>query len=89
MMKITISHIKNVVIGWNIDVSVEADDGETISFVEARVNGFPEIQETPDDGVSSFDQQITGKGVFPGDNKVEVLARNQNGDERRSEQHWS
>lgn len=88
-MKITISHIKNVVIGWNIDVSVEADDGETISFVEARVNGFPEIQETPDDGVSSFDQQITGKGVFPGDNKVEVLARNQNGDEKRSEQQWS
>lgn len=88
-MKITISHIKNVVIGWNIDVNVEADDGETISFVEARVNGFPEIQETPDDGVSSFDQQITGKGVFPGDNKVEVLARNQNGDEKRSEQQWS
>jgi hypothetical protein len=26
MMKITISHTKNVVIGWNIDVSVEADD---------------------------------------------------------------
>jgi hypothetical protein len=75
--------------GWDIDVTVQAGDGETISFVEARVNGFPEIQETPDDGVNSFDQQITGKGVFPGDNKVEVLARNQNGDESRAEQNWS
>jgi hypothetical protein len=88
-MKISISHIKNVVIGWNIDVSVEAGDGETISFVEARVNGFPEIQEMPDNGTNSFDQQITGKGVFPGDNKVEVVARNQNGDESRGEQQWS
>ena len=88
-MKISISHTKNVAIGWNIDVSVEAPDGETISFVEARVNGFPEIQETPEDGLNSFDQQITGKGVFPGDNKVEVVARNQNGDESRAEQQWS
>ena len=87
-MKISISHTKNVAIGWNIDVSVEAGDGETISSVEARVNGFPEIQETPDDGTDSFDQPITGKGVFPGDN-VEVVARNQNGDESRAEQQWS
>jgi hypothetical protein len=88
-VKITISHSKNPVIGWNIGVSVEGADGETISFVEARVNGFPEIQETPDDLLNSFDQQITAKGVFPGDNKVEVLARNQNGDESRAEQNWS
>jgi hypothetical protein len=45
-------------------------------------------QETPDDGTDSFDQPITGKGVFPGDN-VEVVARNQNGDESRAEQQRS
>jgi hypothetical protein len=87
-MKISISHTKNVVIGWNIDVSVEAGDGETISSVEALVNGSPEIQETLD-GLTEFDRQLTGKGDFPGDNKVEVAASNQDGDETRAEQEWS
>jgi hypothetical protein len=87
-MKINIAHFRNPVTGWDIDVNVQADAGQHISQVRVKVNGFPEIDESPDD-LDSWEEQLIQKGVFPGDNEVEVLVNDQNGDESRAEQKWS
>jgi hypothetical protein len=88
-MKILITHIKNAAAGWNINVSVQAESGQKISDVEVRVNGFPQVREIPKTPLDTWEQLLTQQGVFPGDNKVEVVARDQNGGETRAEQTWS
>jgi hypothetical protein len=88
-MKIAITHARNVLMGWDIDVNVNADNNEKISFVEIRVNGFPEVSETPDGAVDAWEKQLTQQGVFPGDNTVLVLVRDQNGNDTRSKQAWT
>lgn len=87
-MKIKIAHLKNPVLGWDINVNVEADAGQHISQVVVKVNGLPEINESPDD-LDSWEQQLVQKGIFPGDNEVEVVVSDQNGDESRAQQKWS
>jgi hypothetical protein len=87
-MKIAITHSKNPATAWNIAVSVQADSGQKISDVEVRVNGFSEVRETPSAPLDTWEQQLTQKGVFPGDNKVEVAVHDQDGQESRAEQKW-
>jgi hypothetical protein len=88
-MKIDITHSPSRPFGWDINVKITADSGEKITFVEIRVNGFADVDETPDDPVDSWEKQLTQKGSFPGDNTVEVLARDQNGKDTRSKQEWT
>jgi uncharacterized protein YunC (DUF1805 family) len=88
-MKIKISHARNAVLGWDIDVSAEAEAGEKIGQVEVRVNGIREVQDLPGDALDSWDQQLSQKGVYPGKNKVEVAVSDQNGNETSAEQTWS
>ncbi|HKF22295.1 MAG TPA: hypothetical protein VKE93_12050 [Candidatus Angelobacter sp.] len=88
-MKIAIDHAKDTLVGWDIKVTVQADTGENIANVEVRVNDFPEISDAPSDGLNSWEQLIRQKGVFPGDNKVEVLVSDQNDKETRAVQKWS
>jgi hypothetical protein len=88
-MKITIDHARDPLLGWDIKVSVQADTGESIAQVEVRVNDFPEIRDTLSTPLSSWEEQIKQKGVYPGDNKVEVLVRDQNDAETRAMQKWS
>jgi hypothetical protein len=88
-MKIRISHARNPVLAWDIDVSAEAESGEKISQVEVVVNDTPEVQDLPGDALNSWDQQLTQKGVFPGNNKVEVTVTDQDGNETSAEQKWS
>ena len=47
-MDIALSHARNPVLGWDIQVTAKAGDGETITFARIEVNGFPE-----------FDQQVS------------------------------
>ncbi len=88
-MKIVIIHAKNPAAGWNIVVSIQADLGQKIADVEVRVNGFPEVRDTPTAPLDTWEQQLTQQGVFPGDNKVEVMVQDQDGQESRAEQKWS
>jgi hypothetical protein len=88
-MKITIDHAKDPLVGWDIKVSVQAETGESIAQVEVRVNDFPEIRDMLRTPVNSWEEQIKQKGVFPGDNKVEVLVRDQDDEETRAMQKWS
>jgi len=88
-MKITITHIKNTAAGWNINVNVQAESGQKITDVEVRVNGFPVVRDSPSAPLDTWEQLLTQQGVFPGDNKVEVVAHDQKGEEGRAEQKWS
>lgn len=88
-MKINISHTKNPLLGWDIDVSVQAENGQKIGQVEVRVNDLPEVQDLPGDALDSWEQQLIQKGNYPGNNKVEVTVSDQDGNETRAEQKWS
>lgn len=88
-MKINISHTKNAVLGWDIDVSVQAEGEQKIGQVEVRINDVPEAQDLPGDALVSWEQQLTQKGYYPVSNKVEVTVSDQDGDETRAEQKWS
>jgi hypothetical protein len=88
-MKIDIAHARSVPFGWDINVNATADTGEKITFVEIRVNGFAEVDETQDDPVDSWEKKLTQKGIFPGDNEVVVLVRDQNGKDTRAKQEWT
>lgn len=88
-MKINISHTKNPLLGWDINVSVQAEANQKIGEVEVRVNDFPEAQDLPGDALDSWEQQLTQKGVYPGNNNVEVTASDQDGNQTRAEQKWS
>ena len=87
-MKIVIGPPARAVMGWNIDVSVQADSGEKIAQVEIRVNDFPEVRDTLDDPEDSWEQTLMQKGVFPGDNKIVVVVNNDAGKETRAERKW-
>jgi hypothetical protein len=88
-MKITIGKPERAVIGWNVDVSVEADKGEKIGYVEVRINDFRKVEDSPDPAVDSWEQQLVQVGDYPEDNKAEVLIRDQDGNETRAERKWS
>jgi hypothetical protein len=88
-MKIDIAHARSVPFGWDINVNAIASTGEKITFVEIRVNGFAEVDETQDDPVDSWEKELTQKGIFPGDNDVVVLVRDQNGKDTRAKQEWT
>jgi uncharacterized protein YabE (DUF348 family) len=88
-MKIAVTHARNPLMDWDINVKVSADTGEKIAFVEIRINDFPDVDETQDDPVDSWEKQLTQKGVYPGDNKVEVRVTDQNGKDTRAKQEWT
>ena len=88
-MKIDIKHTKNVLRDWDVDVTMNAESGEKISSVEIKVNDFPEVNESQDDSVSSWEKQLTQKGQYPGDNKVVVTVFDQNGNSSVAKQQWS
>ena len=88
-MKITIAHSQSLGAGWDVDVDVEAADGQQISRVQIKVNDFRVVDDTPGDDTESWQRHLVQQGVFPGDNKVEVLANDQDGKESRATQQWS
>ncbi len=46
-MKISISHARNPLLGWDIDVSVQAEDAQKIGQVTVRINDVTEAQDQP------------------------------------------
>lgn len=87
-MTITIQQVRDTLMGWDIDVNVQAGTGETIASVEVQVNGFREEQDTPSDQLNSWAIQLRQKGVYPGDNQVDVLVTDQNGNQTRARKKW-
>jgi hypothetical protein len=87
-MKIVIGPPARGVMGWNFDVSVEAGADEKIEYVEVRVNDFPQVRDTLGDPEDSWQQSFTQQGVYPGENKAEVLVRSVAKKETRAERKW-
>ncbi len=88
-MKIDITHARNPLMDWDIDVKATAEHDEKITYVEIRVNDFADVDEIEDDPVDSWEKQLIQKGVFPGDNTVLVVVRDQNGKDTRAQQEWT
>ena len=88
-MQINISHARNPLIGWDIDVKVQADAGQQISDIEIRINQMQEPIGPLNDGLTSWETQLTSKGVYPGMNRVDVTVTDQNANASSAEQSWS
>ena len=87
-MKVTISPERNPLIGWDITVSVDAGEGGKIAAVEVRVNDFREVNDSFDPPLDSWEKLLSQKGVFPGDNRVDVLVTDDKGKETRTRKEW-
>ena len=88
-MNITINHTKNPAVGWNVDVTALGEAAsEKISQVIVKINGFPEPTETLNPPVKSWHKLYTQKGQYPGDNKVEVTASDQDGNQTSATDVW-
>jgi hypothetical protein len=74
--------------GWDINVSLTADAPQKIAYIEIRVNDFQEVEQTPSHPLDSWETTLRQKGDFLHDNKVEVLVRDQDGNEYRAEHDW-
>ena len=88
-MKVTITPTKNPAIGWDVDVLVSADGGESVAYVEVDVDDFPEVKESVDPPQQQWEKQLRQQGQYPGDNKVLVIVTNDKGDQTRWSKQWS
>jgi len=87
-MDITLSHSRNPVLGWDIQVVVRADNQETITAARVDVNGFPEIDQQISPPLNKWQKSLTQQGQFPGDNKVLVTITNDKGELTTDEDDW-
>lgn len=88
-MKVNIKPTKNPAVGWDVDVAVSADSGESIAYVEVDVDDFPELKEPIDPPEQQWEDHLTQQGQYPGDNKVLVIVTNDKGDQTRWSKRWS
>lgn len=87
-MKITVTPAKNPAIGWDITVSVEADGKERIAEVTTEINDAPEPTDFLKPAVNSYENTYIQKGVFPGNNKVVVTAKDEDGNPTIAVKKW-
>ena len=88
-MTVTSAHAKNPLLGWDISASAKADAGEKIARVQIIINDSSEYDKTFDPPISSWQEQLSQQGEYPGDNTVEVIATNDKGDDTESEDSWT
>jgi hypothetical protein len=88
-MIVTSAHAKNPLLGWDITASAKADAGEKIARVQIIINGSSEYDKTFDRPLSSWQEQLSQQGDYPGDNSVEVIATNDKGEDTESEDSWN
>lgn len=87
-MKIQLTHAKNPAVAWNVDVSVTAENTETIAQVRVRVNGVPGCDDDPEDNTTSWHQLLTQQGQYPGENRAVATVTDQKGNETRAQDRW-
>ncbi len=88
-MTINLTHQRNPLIAWDINVSVTADKGEKITHVLVQVAGIRVWDESVIPPAGSWQRKLTQKGNYPGDNKVVVTATNDQGDDASAVDEWS
>ena len=87
-MTTTLSHQKNPAVGWDISASAKADKGEKIARAQIIVDDFPEYDKTFDPPLSSWQQQLTQQGQYPGDNKVRLIVTNDKDEDTEADDSW-
>ncbi len=88
-MIVTSAHTRNPAVGWDISAAAKADQGEKIARTQILVNGFKEYDRAFDPPISGWQQQLTQRGQYPGNNTVEVIATSDKGEDTESEDSWS
>lgn len=88
-MNASSTHQKNPAVGWDISASAKADTGEKITRAQIVVNGSSQYDKTFASPVSSWQEQLTQQGQYPGDNTVDVIVTNDKQQDTESEDSWS
>lgn len=87
-MDIELSHSRNPLLGWDIQVTVKANAGETIASARIDVNGFPKFDQQISPPLNKWQKTLTQQGQYPGENKVLVAITNDKGDQATDEDEW-
>lgn len=86
-MKIATTHTRNAAIGWDIDITVTAEEHESVSHVSATVNGSPICDEDVP-SASSWHKLMVQKGQFPGENHLVITALDSDSEETTAIDDW-
>ena len=86
-MSVSLSHIKNRAVGWDITAKADAEKGERLVAARVEVNGVTVVNENLN-SVSSWTRTLTQQGVFPGSNRVRATITNDQGDNASAEDSW-
>lgn len=87
-MQIDIKHQRNPALGWDVDVTVSAENKETITHVRVEINGFTRCDESPSSNIRKWHKTLVQQGVYPGENEVIVTAADQDGNDTGAEDEW-
>jgi hypothetical protein len=87
-MDIELSHLRNPLLGWDIQVTAKADDGETITAARIDINGFPEFDQQISPPLNKWQKSLTQQGQYPGENKVLVTITNDKSERTIDEDEW-
>jgi hypothetical protein len=85
----TLAHTKNPLAGWDISASAKVDKSEKITRGQIIVNGSSEFDETFDTPLSSWSKTLTQQGRYPGDNTVQLIVTDDQGNDTAAEDSWS
>jgi hypothetical protein len=88
-MQTTVTHARNPLAGWDISALAKAGDKETITSARIIVNGFTELDQTFDEPLDQWQQQLSQQGNYPGNNQVLVEITNGDGEVIRTQDAWS
>jgi hypothetical protein len=87
-MNIDLSHVRNPLMGWDIQVTVKADAGEKITSARIDVNGLPEFDQQLSTPLNTWQKTLVRQGNFPGENRVLVTVTNDKGEQTTDEDDW-
>jgi hypothetical protein len=85
----TLSHTKDPLMGWDIAASAKVDKSEKIARARIIVNGSSEFDESFDPPLSSWSKTLTQLGDFPGNNTVQLIVTDDQGNDTVAEDSWS
>ena len=88
-MKIDLVHVKDPLIGWNIQVKATAAKGERISAILIAVNGFDVLDKKVAPAADQWQTELSQKGQFPGENEVRATVTDEKGSETSAVDSWS
>jgi hypothetical protein len=87
-MDIDVTHLRNPVLGWDIQSTAKAAAGETITAARIDVNGSPVYDRQISPPVNKWQRTLTQQGQYPGENKVLVTITNDKSEQTKTQDEW-